>query len=496
MPAAILDEENELETRKTLNNKLSYETPIRRAETVPIRGATGYHNLNTSGAATVDVAAFLRAVPDLLGVDASLSNVGAAVRSAENLARTLRASAADVDTTAAATSSSLRTTTGALGAATAARTGEAPAPGIEADTFTYIEATRQWERVYDSFEAALAEHRFEDAFSYWQELHTLTTTSSTSNGTNTNTAIAGSERAWILEIKCSECAAVLVSSLQYEVSSLIKLGSGDGVKLQKVIVLLCQLVGLAAAVATLLDAFTVRLRDQLESLPLGYQRAAAAGSGAAAEEATIDLAAALGQALAMGIAQIADLLKSISSSITSNSDSAVVYGALCDWVVAEVAFGCEVLRKSVLLPRAAPAGLGTTTRCTAAFLVHCDALDTAVNIPTGKVSREAVWSAVEPVLQRRARQLNEGIRKAAATEAKAASNTTAKLPNIRDGSATTSWEELIAVFPSAKRLVTEISGMAAAVAPIAGPSAVASLRTIVTAGFMVRITCLFTFYFY
>jgi hypothetical protein len=447
-----------------LNNKLSYETPIRRAETVPIRSA--YQDVGRGGTSTtVDVAAFLRAVPDLLGVDASLSNVGAAVRSAENLARTLRASAADIDTTHPSS------------------TTPPPSTTKEAEAFKFLEANRQWERIHDAFEASVAEHRFEDAFTYWQEL--LQTLTSSSSGTSSNGSSGANERAWLLEIKCSECASFLVSFLQQQAASISKLGGGGGdgdgeLKLQQVVVLLSQLVGVPAAVAAVLDASRTRLRDHLESLPLGYQRAAAAGSGAAAEEATLDLAAALGQALAMGLATTANLVKSISNT----ESEAVVYGAFSDWVGTEVAFGCEVLRKSVVLPRAAPAGLATTTRCTAAFLAHFHALDTAMGVPVGQLAREGVWSAVEPVLQRRARQLCDGLRKAAATEAKAAANTSAKLPSMRDGRVV-SWEELISVFPSAKRLTNEVAGMAAATTPVAGPTAVASVRSIITTAFMV-----------
>ncbi|KAG7673013.1 hypothetical protein Ndes2437B_g01120 [Nannochloris sp. 'desiccata'] len=488
LPTPVLDEEHELETNEArvhLHNKLSYETPIRRAETVPTRGAAGYH---TDGhgvdANTIDVAAFLKAVPDLLGIDASLSNVGAALRSSEKLAKTLRASAADIDTT---TSTASRTATAKqmamMNAGITAPSVSATRTTESSDPFKMFGANRQWERVHDAFEAALAEYRFEDAFSYWQELNTLAHSNTPSTISN-STGTAEGERAWILEIKCSECAALLASPLQHQAAALLStLGGGtaaNGLELQKVVVLLCQLAGLPSALGTILDASRERIRGHLESLPLGYQRAAAA-----AEEATLDLAAALGQALVTGIATTAASLKLISNDINgqSNSDSSItVYGTLSDWVVAEVAFGCEVLRKSVVLPRAAPAGLATTTRCAAAFLAHCDELDTVVSIPTGQLARESVWSAVEPVLQRRARQLSEGLRKAAAIEAKAASNATSKLRNI--GNTNLSWEELVSVFPSAKRLATEVFGMAAAVAPIAGPAAVASVRSIVTTAFM------------
>lgn len=498
LPAAILDEEHELETDEPgvhLHNKLKYETPIRRAETVPTR--SGYHtDRHVVGGNAVEVAEFLKAVPDLLGVDASLSTVGAALKSAKNLARTLRASAADTD----ATSTTSTTTTGsALRTATArpmaTMNAGITAPSVsaaqsmeslahEAESFKVFEANRQWERTRDAFDAALAEYRFEDAFTHWQELYTIAHSTGTMNSNSTGTE--ESERAWILEIKCSECAALLVSPLQRQAAALISTLGGDiadGVELQKVVALLCQLAGLPAALATILDAFTSRVRDNLELLPLGYQRAAAA-----AEEATLDLAAALGQALVMGIATTAASMKSISNAINgqSNRDSSnIMHGALSNWVVAEVAFGCEVLRKFVVLPRAAPAGLATTTRCVAAFTAQCDELDAIVGFPAGQLAQESVWSAVEPVLQRRARQVSEGLRKAGAIEAKGASNTISKLPSI--GNANVSWEDLVSVFPSAKRLATEVSGMAVAVAPIAGPAAVASIRNIVTTAFMVSI---------
>jgi hypothetical protein len=498
LPAAILDEEHEIDTNEAavhLHNKLSYETPIKRAETMPSRGAAGYYaDRHVVGGSTIEVAAFLKAVPDLLGVDASLSNVGAALRTAEKLARTLRASAADIDTTTTSTTTSTATArplammNAGITAPFVSAAQTTASSAHEADSFKGFEANRQWERTHDAFEAALAEYRFEDAFTHWQELHTLAHSSTTSTIDSINTKTAESERAWILEIKCSECAALLLSRLQHRAAAVLSTTAGggiaDGLELQKVFVLLCQLAGLPAALATILDASKTRVRDQLELLPLGYQRAAAA------EEATLDLAAALGQALAMAIATITASVKSLSDAINGQSNmnmdsSIIVYGALSDWVVAEVTFGCEVFRKSVVLPRAAPAGLATTTRCAAAFIAHCDELDTFVSIPAGQLARESVWSAVEPVLQRRARQVSEGLRKAAAIEAKAALNTTSKLPSIGNNK-NVSWKELVSVFPSAKRLATELSGISAAVAPIAGPAAVASIRNIVTTVFRVR----------
>ena len=336
---------------------------------------------------------------------------------------------------------------------------------------------RDWEIVADSLEASIAEHRFEEAVQLLYELHEAGEVMATSNSDRRRSVQdpSTSENAWIIEQKIEDAGRKVYIALQRAISLPEPIYSPQNESLRPLITLLAQVTSAPVALDTLLDASSSRLQDCLESRTQGYQGSIVPGSGA--EDATIDLAASLGQVLAAGVQGTAETAAVVLSSTPG------LYGTVCDWVLKQVAFACDVLHKSVILPRAAPAGLSNTTRCAAAFLVYCDIIDSGIGVPAGQIARERIWPDVDVVLQRKVRQLCEGLRKAAATEAvKVAAGKGPTLPRSPNDA---TWEELNALFPSSKRILMEIGTMAAAVAPIAGPAAVIGMRKAISSIFVV-----------
>lgn len=444
---------------------------MRRSETVPAVVGPRSGREPMGGPSGPDRSAFLHAVPDMLAVDATIASAATALRSAESLAKSLRASAAEMDTSGVTPSGA-----GAGGvnggwdgtASTAAVTSIASAD------------KREWEIIADALEAAISEHRFEDAVHLLRDLHEAgeALASGSDRRRSSHDPAGAAETAWLIEQKIQEAELRVASALQRAISLPEPVYSPQLESVKPLVALLAQTVSAPVALDTLLEASSVKLQDCLDSRTRAFQGTSIA-PGAGAEDATIDLAASLGQVLTAGVQGTAEAAASILGSAPG------LYGAVCDWTLKEVAFGCEMLRKSVILPRAAPAGLTNTTRCVAAFLAFCDIIDAGIGVPAGQIARERVWPNVEAVLERKARQLGESLRKAAATEAVKVAAARGKGPSLPVSPNDATWDELSGLFPSAKRLLMEVGAMSAAVTPIAGPAAVIGMRKAITTIFLV-----------
>ena len=462
--------------------------PIQRLHTAPIQSTPYMRRGDSTYAAKVptapDPAVFLRAVPDMLSIDAALISVRAALKGAEGMAKMLRDGAGDPDPTTPHQSTLLVPTHSAAAAAPPSDSIESARNSVHHER----EREREWELKNDLLEAALAENRFEDAVEQLKQLV---------HQASTSIAQQHEQHAWVLQRRADEAGSRLVSALCRRISLSDAVYSPTLENERPLLTVLSQVVGSAAAVETLLSVASARLRDHLDALPVRHHLHTGGGGGsggnvngtgsgnATSEDAAVDVAAALGQTLANGIIGGVDatklLLSSSSSSSSSTTSSTTTNtGGLAQWVYDEVAYACEMLKKVVILPRAAPAGLLPTCRCLAVFLAHCDAIEDVVHIPcVGQLARDAVWpGGVEPVLQRRVRQVCDGLKKAAAGEA---SRKTA-VPNP----SAASWDALCAVYPSAKRMLSELRVIADAVVPIAGPAAVMSMQQCTTVLFLVR----------
>ena len=442
--------------------------------------------------ATALETSFLAKVPDMLALDASLTGTATAIRSAEGVSKGLRKLAPQQQQLAALVDSSPKQPVP-----------PSPPPPRHASSTT---TTHTLYSLFDSLESATAEHRYKDAIQLLRRLESLSSSSSSTpppsplHGGGSN-GHALSYR-WELEYKTSQATSKVISSLIAAISLPEPIYDASLRPIRPLLAMLLEVARETSTLHVLLSVATSRFRENVEYLLSGYHGTAAPSSGAAAEEATLDQAAALGQSIQRCLQGTLDAVHSlfIDTATTathgnggvSKATAAAVYGAVSGWMVTEVVgYGCDMLKRSVLIPRAVPTGLPPSCRCVSAFILPFTHTPDAVAPPKSTPQKygddvrtramlmrcacDAVWPSLESVLLRRSRQLAEGLRKAAASEIKHAAGSAMTAPmDVHDAAA---WEVLVSVFPSAKRLLIEMKTLSTAIVPIATPSAVNAMRT-------------------
>jgi hypothetical protein len=389
----------------------------------------------------------IRGVPAMLALGAELSAVRAALRGVDAQADALR------DATAAGAA--------AVGQEREGR-GQAAAPPPAEGGWAAAEDGERWQRHLDACDAAVAEHRAAEALSQLRKLGRLADRAAAEGGAQ--------ELAWRLQDEAAARREALAAALERRIALPWATAGDAGAAARQ----LQEASSPLRALRALLAGASARLRRQLESVP-----GPVGATAGAAERAATEYAAELGQALSLGLDAA---LRSCTAALGVDS-SAELSAALLGWALGEVVACCATLRRVALLPCAAPAGLRATLRCAAALLAHCDALGAAHGLPAAAAAQRELWPAVHQALQRRVRQLAEGVRRAAAAEAAAAAAADAdSLPGVD-----APWASLASVFPSADQMLGEVEAVAVAVAAAASPRAAAALRTGVTEVYAVKL---------
>lgn len=398
----------------------------------------------------VDVHPFLRAVPDMVGADAKVAGVRASLKSTQALIRSLRGAAAD----AAAV---LTYDTGDGAANQLARTGK----------WTSSEDAMEWEHAVHAVEAAVAELRFKDALTRLKVLDAHVVKAG--KAVTMQNMPQAKELPWRMQVRAADLSQRTTEALKNRMAAQ-HLSSAE---VRATTAQLADVAGIHVALEALLALASRKLREELNALPLVAQ---AGATGPAAEAAAVDLAAAMGQAVAEAVAG------AYGDALASLSPEQLVHGMLVDWGLGEVRSACDQLRRLVILPLASPAGPRSTCACAAAFLAYCHRLSADCSLPAAVVALDALWPAIDVVVQRRLRQLVEGLRKAALAEGKAAAAGSVPLPSL-EGCA---WEALASVYPSAAKMLAELTSMATDISTVAGPKAVVAFRQGVSDLFTVR----------
>jgi len=335
----------------------------------------------------------------------------------------------------------------------------------------------EWERAVHAVESAIAELRFRDA---WHHLRTLETLADRTRDPNKSPNPAHQDFAWQLKESVAYWNTAIVNGLEARVSARV-LSDQDAIETA---LLLEDIAGPRVSIDALLKRKSSKLQEEFDNLPLAAQ---AGSTGPSAESAACDIAALMGQILAEGIRTTFNCVScgDYSSSVVDTTRLPPhVRGLVTQWALRELQSACARLRRLVILPLASPAGLKTTCMCIAAFLAYCNAIGVECGIPSLVIAQDALWHAVDSVLQRRLRQLGEGLLKAVQVEVSEAVAGNVALPQIE----IYTWESLSAVFPSANRLLSEVKAMSEVTELVAGPKAIVAISHGLSSLFMVRNT--------
>jgi hypothetical protein len=386
--------------------------------------------------------AFVAKIPAMLALEGEAEAARATLRRAE-------ASAADLARHAAAAAD-----VAALGDRAAARGAPAAPPPPD-------EAVELWERALDACDAAVQEERLGEALRLVHKLERLAARAEPpAVGAASADGAPIQQAAWRMQGE----AAMRRERAAAAAERLLAAPAADEAAHRAALRLLAEAGGARRALDAALAASSARLAA--ERAVLG--RPAPGADGAARAAAAIELAAHIGQQLALGV----DAAHARAEACLAAAGSAELGAVLASWSLAEAGAACEALTRATLTPGAAPLALPAIAACLQAFLAHCDALDAARGLPTAAWCLRRLWPAAEPALALAASQLGAESGAAAAAEARSAAAGAASLPPAEDAA----WAQLLAAFPSAGALLQGVGGWATALAALPAPETTATLQ--------------------
>lgn len=442
----------------------------------------------------------------------------------------------------------------------------------------------------DATRAAIAQHRFADAYRALRSLEDILVEASGKTSKlmgsvmhpeRTSVTSTENHSLWAAEIHAESLREELSHALRVQVMvsemttqhlsdgavDFVDESSTVGGSVLVLIELLVRLDGAASAFDAWLCCVSKQLHDALSSALADSSSsksnkdsvtAPSVPSSSSNRELLVDHAAHMGQSLGHAIKKarwMAMQLISITEKDTSNIDGCTGdalptvaaaatrngirphVGVLCSsvitstakaWMMKEMSHTSNTLQRTILIPGASPGGLHLTCGCIAAFVLQCErssaapemATDNArdgirgtLMLPTRSILLETVHPTVDAVLQRKVRQLSDALCKAVDQELtrlysieNAAGNSSVdktrlsdmlclSFPVDKDGSgsglremlAEVPWDRLVAVVPSAQRMLVEIEAACYILVLVGGPSMINSARSAITWLFKVSI---------